>query len=174
MNEEDSASKEPTALPETKRNSLEVFNVLGTENVAFGAHLVEQVCDGTWLGNSDDPIRRMELAEASFLALKELAPRDSVEGMLASQMISAHNAAMECFRRAMSPQQSLEGRESNLKHAEKLIKLYTQQIDALEKYRGKRHHKMTVEQVNVEAGGQAIVGDVHHSGGAPNSKKNDA
>jgi len=34
-------------------------------------------------------------------ALIGIAPKDEIEGMLAAQLIAAHNAAMECYRRAM-------------------------------------------------------------------------
>ena len=30
-----------------------------------------------------------------------IAPRDELEGMLAAQLLAAHNATMECHRRAM-------------------------------------------------------------------------
>ena len=57
-------------------------------------------------------------------------------------------------------------------HAEKLSKLYTNQVEALEKYRGKRH-KLTVEKLNVESGGQAIVGNVQHTVERSTNEKND-
>ena len=38
--------------------------------------------------------------------------------------------------------------------------LYTQQVAALNKHRGKGQQKVTVEHVNVHAGGQAVVGNV--------------
>lgn len=41
------------------------------------------------------------------------------------------------------------------------MSLYTQQLAALDKRRGKGQQKMTVEYDNVEAGGQAIVGNVN-------------
>jgi hypothetical protein len=47
-----------------------------------------------------------------------------------------------------------------LKHAHKLMILYTQQLAALNKHRGKGQQKVTVEHVNVAPGGQAIVGNI--------------
>lgn len=38
--------------------------------------------------------------------------------------------------------------------------LYTQQLAALDKHRGKGQQKITVERVTVESGGRAIVGNV--------------
>lgn len=92
--------------------------------------------------------------------LTGLNPRDGYERMLVHQMMGAHNATMECYRRAMLPNQPPEGRDLNLKHAQKLSTLYAMQLDTLNKHRGKGQQKVTVEHVNVAAGGQAIVGNV--------------
>ncbi len=75
-------------------------------------------------------------------------------------MISVHSAAMDCLRRAVIPEQTFKGRESNLKHAAKLLALYEKQLAALDKHRGKGQQKVTVEHVQVHSGGQAIVGTV--------------
>jgi hypothetical protein len=41
-------------------------------------------------------------------------------GHEAAQLIAAHNAAMECYRRAMIGEQTSEGRRENLAQANKL------------------------------------------------------
>ena len=38
---------------------------------------------------------------SSYENLIGIAPKDEIESMLAAQLIAAHNAAMECYRRAM-------------------------------------------------------------------------
>ena len=40
--------------------------------------------------------------------------------MMAAQLIAAHSAAMECYRRAMLGEQTFEGRRENLNQANKL------------------------------------------------------
>lgn len=45
--------------------------------------------------------------------------------MLAAQLLASHNAAMECYRRAMIAEQTLEGRKENLNHANKLSRTHT-------------------------------------------------
>jgi len=42
----------------------------------------------------------------------------------------------------------------------RLSRTYARLLDALNRYRGKGQQKMIVEHVNVEAGGQAVVGNV--------------
>jgi hypothetical protein len=50
-----------------------------------------------------------------------IGPKDELEGMMAAQLIAAHNAAMECYRRAMISEQSFEGRREALNQANKHI-----------------------------------------------------
>ena len=92
--------------------------------------------------------------------LEGIKPQDEIEGMLAAQMVATHSAAMECLRRAMIQNQPALGREQNLKHAAKLLSIYSRQIETLDKHRGKGQQKITVEHVTVEAGGQAMVGHI--------------
>jgi len=83
-----------------------------------------------------------------------------VEGMIAGQLIASHNAAMECYRRAMIGEQSFEGRRENLTQANKCSRTYAALLEALNRHRGKGQQKVVVEHVNVHAGGQAVVGNV--------------
>jgi hypothetical protein len=99
-------------------------------------------------------------ANGVLALLDDLQPRDAVESMLCSQMISTHLLTMECFKRANLTNQSFEGRELNMRHGERLSRIYAQQVDTLNKHRGKGQQKVTVEHVTVNAGGQAVVGNV--------------
>jgi hypothetical protein len=102
-----------------------------------------------------------------------MAPKDEIEGMMLAQMLAAHNANMECYRRAMLPDQSFEGRRENLNQANKLSRTYAILLDALNRHRGKGQQKMTVEHVHVHSGGQAVVGVVEPSVGNNPSKLED-
>jgi hypothetical protein len=51
--------------------------------------------------------------------------------MIAAQLIAAHNAAMECYRRATIDDQTFEGRRENLSQANKLSCSYAVLLDAL-------------------------------------------
>ena len=67
-------------------------------------------------GNADaDEIRVQQ--HATVEARIGTAPRDDFEGMIAAQLIAAHNAAMECYRRAMLPDQPFEGWREQLNQA---------------------------------------------------------
>ena len=89
---------------------------------------------------------------------------------MAAQLIAAHNAAMECYRRAMIGEQTFEGRRENLNQANKLSRTWATLLDALNKHRGKGQQKVTVEHVHIHSGGQAVVGTVERSGGGDRGK----
>ena len=90
--------------------------------------------------------------------------------MIIAQLLATHNATMECYRRAMIPEQTLEGRRENLNQANKLSRTCGTLIDALNRHRGKGQQKVTVEHVHVHAGGQAVVGMVETPGGGDGGK----
>lgn len=108
---------------------------------------------------------------AAAAALVGIQPKGELEGMLAAQLIACHNAAMECYRRAMSSQ--LQARDCHLNQANKLSRTYTMLLEALNRHRGKGQQKVTVEHVHVHQGGQAIVGHVQQSRGGVNKETED-
>src|SRR3954464_12198043 len=56
-------------------------------------------------GPHDDPDAVARRITTGHAALTALAPKDEVEGMLASLAVAAHAGAIECFRRALIPNQ---------------------------------------------------------------------
>ena len=89
---------------------------------------------------------------------------------MAAQLIAAHSVAMECYRRAMMPEQTFGGRNQNLNYANKLARTWATLLNALNKHRGKGQQKITVEHVHIHNGGQTIVGTVEHPGGGTEGK----
>lgn len=110
---------------------------------------------------------------ATVAALVGIAPKDELEGMMAAQLIAAHNAAMENYRRAMISEQTFDGRRENLAQATKLSRTYATLLEVLNRHRGKGQQKVTVEHVHVHAGGQAVVGMVDAPGGGERAKSED-
>lgn len=93
----------------------------------------------------------------------ETEPRDAIEAMLISQMTATY-VAMTTLSERMTYQNSTDIRESLERSITRLSRTYLAQMDALKKYRAKAQQTVRVERVNVESGGQAIVGDVSHGG----------
>jgi len=134
-------------------------NIGGSKSDRWNNMLGNQAMQALWLKNSS-PEEREKQFSATGAALMGIRPKDELEGMMAAQLIAAHSAAMECYRRAMIGEQTFEGRRENLSQANKLSRTYAALIEALNRHRGKGQQKVTVEHVHVHAGGQAVVGMV--------------
>jgi hypothetical protein len=152
----------PDEGKKAERKILEdkLLAMTGAKSQPVRLALINRALRAMWIPDHSDTEAVSRAMDLAIFTFAELKPRDAAEGMLAAQMIASHEAAMECMRRAMLPNQTFEGRDQNLKHATKLMGLYERQLAALDKHRGKGRQKITVEHVNVHAGGQAIVGDV--------------
>jgi len=112
-----------------------------------------------------DVYSRADKCNLVLAMLHGIRPRDEVEGMLAVQMVGVHNLAMEFVRRAMLKDQTFEGINMAVARADKLMRTFTMQLDALNRHRGKGQQKVIVEHVHVNEGGQAIVGAIAGGGG---------
>jgi hypothetical protein len=134
-------------------------SVGGSLSDSFNTEIANQATQVLWVKNSS-PEQRDKQLSATIDAMIGIAPKDELEGMIAGQLIASHNAAMECYRRAMIGEQSFEGRRENLTQANKCSRTYAALLEALNRHRGKGQQKVVVEHVNVHAGGQAVVGNV--------------
>jgi hypothetical protein len=105
--------------------------------------------------DADDHIVR-----ASAL-IAELAPKNAIEAMIATQMIATNDAALMFLNRATLSAQHPDAIDTNVQRATRLMRVFTEQLEAMQKLKGKAgHQKVTVEHVHVHQGGQAIVGTV--------------
>ncbi len=116
--------------PQSKQPDGKVADAAPTQDLAPAPRSKErdlsllklnQMISILWLPSGASGEIELRTVNAALASLEKLAPRDESEGMLASQMVATHHAAMECLRRAMIPNQTFEGREQNLKHATKLL-----------------------------------------------------
>lgn len=128
--------------------------------------VINQALNASWFYQDMPPALKEEQCAAILGFLAGINPKDTTEGMMAAQLYASHAGAMECYRRAMGPETSMEARETYFSLAAKLTKANAAQVEALNKYRGKGQQKVTVEHVHVYQGGQAIVGNVTPGGGA--------
>jgi len=123
--------------------------------------LMDQVANAQPRPDKAD-IERMNSATA---IMNGIAPENPLEGLLAAQMTATHNMAMEFCRRAMREGQTVDGIERNTNSAARMMKVFTGQVDALHKLKNKGQQKITVQHVQVNQGGQAIIGDVNRGEG---------
>lgn len=143
--------------PDDRKGRLKKIG--GSQSDLWNNILANQAVQALWLKNLS-PEERDKQYSATVAALVGIGPKDELEGMMAAQLVAAHNAAMECYRRTMIGEQTFEGRRENLAQANKLSRTYAALLEALNRHRGKGQQKVTVEHVHVHAGGQAVVGMV--------------
>ncbi|WOH83064.1 hypothetical protein RX327_07920 [Bradyrhizobium sp. BEA-2-5] len=91
--------------------------------------------------------------------MKSIAPRDSLEAMLVAQMVSVHVMAMRCAHH-LAHAKDLAQHDSAARALGRLARTFPAQIDALNRHRSHGEPAITVQNVNVQDGGSAIVGNV--------------
>ena len=141
----------------------------GSQSDAWNNLLATQALQGLWRDGKTAEGQDRHIC-AIIQALVGIAPKDELEGMMAAQLIAAHNAAMECYRRATIAGQTFDGWRESLSQANKLSRTFATLLEALNRHRGKGQQKVTVEHVHVHAGGQAVVGTVDMPGGGDRGK----
>jgi hypothetical protein len=164
------ANKNTTAVANDPKDwTGKLKHIGGSRSDHWNNRIANDTWQALWLKHSDEQTRDQQF-HAVMAGLIGIAPKDELEGMMAAQLIAAHSAAMECYRRAMHGEQTLEGRRENLSQANKLSRTYATLLEALNRHRGKGQQKVTVEHVHVHSGGQAIVGTVERPAPANSSR----
>jgi hypothetical protein len=97
---------------------------------------------------------------AATEALIAFQPEGAVQSMLATQMLGVHFTALKALRQA-NQAATPEIQDRCMNSAVKLLRLFAQQGEVLARLKGQiSQQKIIVERVNIEDGGQAIVGAV--------------
>lgn len=93
-------------------------------------------------------------------------PADEVEAALAVQMVGTHEASMRLLATALASKH-IDVAERYINMATKMQRTFTAQVEAMKRYRssGEQTIRVQHQNVTVENGGQAIVGDVQQGGG---------
>jgi len=110
-------------------------------------------------------VEELEFFQDGILAMHQgIEPKDTIESLLAAQMVATHNMAMEYSKRAMVSGQHPDDVNANINRVTKLMRTLTTQVEALNKYRTGGKQTIQVQHVNVNEGGQAVVGNVQGGG----------
>ncbi len=91
--------------------------------------------------------------------VKSIKPPDSVEAMLVAQMVSVHVMAMRCAYHLASAE-DIARQDSAGRALGRLARTFPAQIEALNRYRNNGEPAITVQNVSIQDGGKAIVGNV--------------
>jgi hypothetical protein len=131
------------------------MDALGSADWDFACGIMKQLAKASCGGNDADE----EKLNFMLSVIKGIEPRDQTEAMLAAQMASVHVAAMNIAARLIHAERISE-QDSNERAFNKLTRTFAMQMEALKRYRTGAEQKVTLQQVSVADGGQAIVGNV--------------
>lgn len=128
----------------------------GSSSAEYANRLFALVIGATGKLDSDS-------VNASFKALLAMKPADEYEGMLISRLIVLHQQYMDyMMKSSRAITVNIELHEKFINSATKLMRVYNETLEALNKHRRKGEQKVTVthnhNNVNVNDGGKAIVG----------------
>ncbi|QQN66096.1 hypothetical protein JIR23_10610 [Bradyrhizobium diazoefficiens] len=104
--------------------------------------------------------RKPDQGNLAFMVsmLKSIAPRDALEAMLAAQMVSIHVASMRCACR-LACTDDVPQQESLTRALTRLARTYAAQMEALNRHRSDGACAITVQNLSVQDGGKAVVGN---------------
>ena len=133
---------------------------------AVGCSLLREALGSTSDAFVNELILQLENARSSqdhnlnfaLSVIKSIKPNDQLETMLAAQMAVTHMATMR-FASRLGQANSVEHLDCAERAYNKLARTFVTQMEALKRYRT-GEQKVTVQNVSVNDGGQAIVGDV--------------
>lgn len=148
----------PTAALPNRLLMARLARALGTPDAVAMTVLLNQALEA---GENKDLVLN---GNAALGLLAGIAPRDEAEGMLAVQMVAAHNLALTMARRARNTDR-LDCLATYGRLSAQFMTVYTRQLETLARLRGHTVQQVVrVERVEVQAGGQALVGNVAPKG----------
>jgi len=117
--------------------------------------MLRQLVRASAIGNKPDPVN------LSFMMsmVESIKPRDSIEAMLVTQMVSVHVMAMRCAHH-LANEEDIARQETAGRALTRLARTFPAQIEALSRYRNNGTPAVTVQNLSVGDGGRAIVGNV--------------
>ena len=128
---------------------------LGCADQEFLMGLLSQVVD---VCSRDGKIDELAL-NFMISVIKGIKPMDQVESMLAAQMAATQMLSMQFAGRLLRPQ-SLPAQYSDERAYNKFTRTYTSQVQVLKLKRSSGEQTVTVQNVSLSEGSQAIVGNV--------------
>ena len=133
-----------------------LMEALGSTDRDFVAGFVCQLTNINGDKLEEDSMTRLNFILSVIRGIK---PKDQIEAMLAAQMAAVHASTMNFFRN-LGESKELEYRDSAERTVNKLMRTFTTQMEALKRYRTGVQQTVNVQHVNVNDGGQAIVGNI--------------
>lgn len=137
--------------------SAEAFFNLGNDQAKINDFVRMILCQFAY-SNSIEEVKQETID--NFLQITNgVKPNDHIEALIITQMVTTHNAIMRCFK-IVANTESIDKMNLVFSSANKLLRSYAKQMEALSRYRSKGNQKIMVEHVHINSGGQAIIGNI--------------
>jgi hypothetical protein len=136
----------------------ELLETFGTTDKYFARGLIGQILTmgsirGDTSGMGGDGY------DFAVSVLRGVKPKDQIAAMLATQMAATHMAVIKYINR-LAREEFPELHDSEERTLNKLLRVFVMQVEAFTRYQNGGEQKVTVQQVSVSEGSQAIVGNV--------------
>jgi len=141
-------------LAVTAEVEAEALALSGSRSVLFADRLAEQVALCQAL--PADEAGRDRYMGATVDALKALTPQSGMEGMLAGQMVAAHNIALTLTAQAFHGAATKDA-ELFLRQGLRAMGVYVRQMEAMTRQRGRRRQSVRIEHEQVDGDGRVSV-----------------
>jgi len=134
----------------------EILAAFGSQDRDLVFGLLEQLARVT-LDRQFPDVRAFTLAPSQ---LSGISPRDSTEATIGAQMAVIHTAVMMSAARLAQAENSIE-MESADRTLNRLSRTHTLLVETLGRHRNGQEQKVSIQNVSVSEGGQAIVGQIN-------------
>jgi hypothetical protein len=141
--------------PDPERGEQLMADALGVADRDAMHGILRQLVKASVSGESPDEVNLAFMISM----VRSIKPRDSIEAMLVAQMVSVHVMAMRCAHH-LAHADDLAQHDSAARALGRLARTFPAQIEALNRYRSHGEPAITVQNVSVGDGGNAIVGNV--------------
>ena len=141
--------------PDPARGEQLMATALGVADRDAMEGLLRQLVRASVSGGRPDEVN------VSFMMsrVQSIKPRDAVEAMLVTQMVSVHVMAMRCAHH-LANADDIAQHDSAARALGRLARTFPAQIEALNRHRSQGEPAITVQNLSVADGGKAIVGNV--------------
>jgi len=148
--------------PDMVVGELLMMDALGTGNRDFMHGILTQLSNAA--SSQGRPAKEIDL-NFMLSVVTDIKPRDHFECMLAAQAAAVHLVAMRSANNLMNAD-NIDQQDSSERVFSKATLTFPVQMEAIKRYRSNGEHGVTVQNVSVHDGAQAIVGPVTQNAAA--------
>lgn len=138
--------------------------ISGSGNDEYSRLFISEALGALFSGSDHD---NEQISNAFHGAMLGMYPKDIIEAQLCSRLLILHSKAMYFMNKAMNSEYT-DVVDLNINRFTKLMRLHNETVETLNRHRRKGEQKVTVQHVNVNKGGQAVVASEFTGGGGNN------